>query len=181
MGPLSEDDLADASDPNAGDFLFDSRNDSQTSLESLHPSLADVGILWKVFMENVEPLLKIFHIPTFESEIWDAARNVGRISSSLEALMFAIYCLTVVSMPAYECEKSFATTKAVLFARYESGVKKAFVKAGILVSTDFRLVQAMVIWLVRDMHCIMTILLTPIYSMPSEMHTIRTLYGSYLA
>ena len=108
-----------------------------------------MGILWGVFLENVEPLLKVLHIPTFEPEMWDAVRNVGRIPSSLEALIFAIYCITVISMPAYECEKNFGMKKGVLFARYESAVKKAFVKAGILISTDFRLVQAVVIWLVR--------------------------------
>lgn len=137
----------DNSDPNSGDFLFEQRG-SRASLASFHPSAADKVMLWDAFINNVDPLLKILHIPTFENEMWEATRNTETIPSGMEALMFAIYTISVASMPAAECEKSFGIAKSILFARFESAVKKAFVKAGILVSTDFRLVQAIVIWLV---------------------------------
>lgn len=142
-----QDSTVDNSDLNNGDFLFE-QGGSRASLVSLHPSAAATTILWDAFINNVDPLLKILHVPTFENEMWEATRNLQTIPSGMEALMFAIYTISVASMSTTECEKSFGIVKSVLFARFESAVKKAFVRAGVLVSTDFRLVQAIVIWLV---------------------------------
>ncbi|KAL8753645.1 MAG: hypothetical protein Q9199_004912 [Rusavskia elegans] len=64
---------------------------STISLYTLHPDPVQIFRLWQIYMNNVNPLLKVTHIPTLQGHVIEAASNVTNIDPSLEALMFSIY------------------------------------------------------------------------------------------
>ena len=64
--------------------------------------------------------------------------------------MFSIYAITIYSISPAECEDRFGMTKSALTAQFDTGTKKGLINAGILKSSDFRLLQAFVLWLVSS-------------------------------
>ena len=55
-----------------------------------------------MYQENVDPVVKILHIPTTSKVIRDARTNLDNISPAAEALMFAIYYAAVNSLEESE-------------------------------------------------------------------------------
>jgi hypothetical protein len=129
------------------DFMFEMAG-PRMALSELHPSPGDAMILWSIFLENIDPLVKVVHPPTLEPEFRNAIHNPRTISESLEALMFSIYSSAILSMTSTDCEQAFGISKSILATRFETGAKKSFMGAGLFISSDFRLLQAYVIWLV---------------------------------
>ena len=93
-------------------------------------------------------MTKIVHVATLEPEITKASMDPRGIPDNLEALMFAVYASAVLSMSSTQCEEAFRVPRPILAARFEAGAKKALINAGILKSSDFKLLQAFVLWLV---------------------------------
>ncbi|KAL8996142.1 MAG: hypothetical protein Q9169_004289 [Polycauliona sp. 2 TL-2023] len=101
----SDDDLREqavkrAWDQDAGDdhHLLFGRSASSVSLYTLHPDPVQIFRLWQIYTMNVNPLLKVTHIPTLQGRVIEAASNVTNIDPSLEALMFSIYCIAILSI-----------------------------------------------------------------------------------
>jgi hypothetical protein len=69
---------------------------------AMHPSPSQIPFYWQTFVENVEPLIKIFHIPSMNKLIREMQRSIRFLSPSKEAFMFAMYFAAVVSMTPNE-------------------------------------------------------------------------------
>ncbi|KAJ5639674.1 uncharacterized protein N7484_007536 [Penicillium longicatenatum] len=154
--------------PNAADVLdntSDDRNDglsqeedisepmmlmglvSRESLTELHPNPLQIFKLWQTFLENVNPLIKIVHAPTVQQQILEATGNLPKVGKELEALMFAIYCIALVSLQADEVERSFGESKKKLLLRCRRGAQLALSKASILRTSNLMSLQAFVLYL----------------------------------
>ena len=81
-------------------FLMGYRS-ADVDLAGLHPLPAHVPFLWQIYLENVEPLVKVLHIPTMDKLIRRLRQRVD-LSPGDEALVFAIYYAAVTSMEAEE-------------------------------------------------------------------------------
>jgi hypothetical protein len=128
-------------------LLFCSRNTS-VDLSLLHPSQVHIFKLWQIYLENVNPLLKITHTPSLQGRIIDAAGDVTNIKPSLEALMFSIYCAAVFSMAQAECYKLFGAKREDILAGYQLGAREALLNSGFLKSSDRDCLTAIHIYLV---------------------------------
>jgi hypothetical protein len=51
-----------------------------------------------VYQENVEPLIKLLHVPSVELILRDARRNHGKLTPANEALVFTIYFAAITSL-----------------------------------------------------------------------------------
>lgn len=69
---------------------------------TMHPSPSQIPFYWQTFKENVEPLIKIFHIPSMDKLVREMQRSIRFLSPSKEALMFAMYFAAVISMTPNE-------------------------------------------------------------------------------
>lgn len=75
-------------------LLFGSRG-AAVNVSTLHPEPVQIFGLWQLYLENVNPLLKVTHTPSLQGRIITAAGNVSNIEPTLEALMSAsIACLS---------------------------------------------------------------------------------------
>lgn len=78
-------------------FLF-GYSSTDVDLRPLHPLPNQALFLWQVYQENVEPLLKVLHVPTMDRLMRDMGRRLAELSHGDEALVFSIYYAAIVSM-----------------------------------------------------------------------------------
>ncbi|POR33178.1 Putative transcriptional regulatory protein [Tolypocladium paradoxum] len=121
---------------------------ADVNLGKCHPLPSHVTFLWSVYQENVEPLIKILHIPTAELVLRDARRNAEKLSSGHEALVFAIYFAAVTSLEPDEVETNFGANRDDLLAQYRFALEQSLAKANFLDTSDIAVVQAFTLFLI---------------------------------
>ncbi|KAI5862733.1 fungal-specific transcription factor domain-containing protein [Durotheca rogersii] len=131
-------------DPNTGLILSDT---SDANLEDLHPMPAHVFYLWHIFLERVNPLTKVIHVPTVQPLLVEAATSRANVPKNIEALLFSIYSMAVVALAEEECVERFGSTKEEAYSRFSSGCRVALMRIGILKNYDMVVLQALVIYL----------------------------------
>ncbi|KAI9661211.1 MAG: hypothetical protein M1821_009538 [Bathelium mastoideum] len=136
--------LEDTSDGAASDGDFAYVIGWKTPATLSHPSAEIIYQLWQTFIENVNPLTKIVHIPTLQLAIEKAVGNIERIPKGFEALMFSIYSMAVLSLTEDECRETLGETKAILLPRFVAATKAALSRARFMSSTSIVVLQALV-------------------------------------
>ncbi|KAH8692070.1 fungal-specific transcription factor domain-containing protein [Talaromyces proteolyticus] len=130
-----------------------------------HPTAIQTFQLWQVYLNNVNPLLKISHIPTLQPLIVEACSNISKISKPLEVLMFGIYLISVNSLSDEEIRSGFGEEKTILLAKYNQAMQQALINAGFMKSTELMVLQAYLLYLFtlaryvdpRSLHCLIGI------------------------
>jgi hypothetical protein len=133
--------------PNGLDLLFGSPI-SQGALRSLHPKPVQIFKLWQTYLDNINPLVKLFHAPTVQQLISDAGGDLDDVPRNLEALLFAIYCVSVESLADGECISMLGMSKAVAVKRFRTGAQFALVNASLMKTSDLMVLQAFVLFIV---------------------------------
>ncbi|KAF2758493.1 hypothetical protein EJ05DRAFT_475798 [Pseudovirgaria hyperparasitica] len=132
--------------PDASDWLLRHRRQA-ISLTALHPSPVVIFQLWQKFLENVNPMVKVLHVPTAQQTILEATSNLINLTKSTEALMFVVYFAAIVSLSNEECEYMTGEPKSVLQTRYRFAVQQALANAGLLRTSELVTLQAFQIFL----------------------------------
>lgn len=117
-------------------------------LRSLHAPPSQTRKYWNIFIERVDPLVKVLHKPTVTTILRKMGSDFLNIDPPMEALLFAIYFAVVTSMKQEDVLLSFLEEKQSLLSRYRYGVEQALSQAGFLTSQDLRTLQAFTIYLV---------------------------------
>lgn len=128
-------------------LLFGSRK-TAVDISTLHPEPVQIFRLWQLYLDNVNPLLMVIHTPSMQGCIIEAAGNVLNIMPSLEALMFSIYCMSICSLAADDCQAMFGSSKADLLTRYQFGCQQALLNCGFLRCDDRDCLTALYLYLV---------------------------------
>lgn len=132
------------------DLLFGSRTTS-VDISTLHPEPVHIFRLWQLYLENIDPLLKMTHTPSLQPRIIEAIGNVKSIKPALEALMFSVYTMSVMNLGVNDCQAMFGSDKAVLLTRYQFGCQQALLNAGFLRGGDRDCLTALVLYLVSSL------------------------------
>lgn len=133
-------------------LLFGSPN-TNIDLFTLHPEPVQIFRLWQIYLDNVNPLLKVTHTPSLQGHIIEAAGNVTKISPTLEALMFGIYCVAILSLVEEDCQDIFGSSKEDLLMRFHFGCQQALQSCRFLRSGDRDCLTALYLYLVRLSVC----------------------------
>ena len=141
----------EASDDDFG-FVLSTPPKSKTRFH--HPPPEHIHQLWQIFVENVDPLTKIVHVPSLRRAIQKAASNIGNIPRGFETLMFAIYSAAVMSLKDDECQQRFYEPRQTLLSRYIRATKAALSRAKFMGTISLVILQALVLHLlsVRDIY-----------------------------
>ncbi|KAE8442681.1 hypothetical protein EG329_002926 [Mollisiaceae sp. DMI_Dod_QoI] len=146
----------DSSDPETSnnDFSFVLSSEPKFDPKSRHPPPEFIHQLWQIYIENVDPLTKVVHVPTLRPAIQKAASNIGTIPRSFEALMFAIYSAAVMSLNDDECKQRFCEPRKTLISRYITATKAALSRAKFMETRSLVVLQALVLHLlsVQDIY-----------------------------
>ena len=117
--------------------------------ESLWPDAAHVFRLWQIFLDRVNPLTKIIHVPTLQPYLAAATSGSQHVPRNIEALLFSIYLMAVISLTADECQALLGYSREEALQRFSSGVRLSLLRMGFLKTHDLTTLQALVIYLVR--------------------------------
>lgn len=128
-------------------MLFGSRQ-SAVELHTLHPEPAHLFRLWQIYLDNVNPLLKVTHTPTLQASIVEAVSDLKSVTPTLEALMFGIYAMAVCSLSEDECETMFKQSKHDLSTRYHFGCQQALLNCNFLRTGSRDCLTALFLYLV---------------------------------
>lgn len=130
-----------------GNLPFSSRK-MALDLSGFHPEPVQIFRLWQIYLNNVDPLLKVTHTPSMQGRIIEAASNVTNINPTFEALMFSIYSISIMSLTTDECQAMFGSLKENLLSRYQLGCQQALLNCGYLRTGDRECLTALYLFLV---------------------------------
>jgi hypothetical protein len=125
-------------------FTFSS---NQTELHELHPEPKHIFQLWQIFVEKIDPLTKIVHVPTLQQRVLDASWNCAKASKSLTTIMFAIYTLAITPMSSDDCQTIFGEAKDTLLTRYRAATVQSLIVSDFLTTRDLEILQALALFL----------------------------------
>ncbi|VTT56406.1 unnamed protein product [Fusarium fujikuroi] len=117
------------------------------SLLPYHPPMHLSVTLLNIFIENVLPLVHIFHMPTTEQWFWDSIVSLDTLDRNSEALLFAIYYSSVISMDEDQCLGVFGESRSTFLNKFRFAVEQAMARANLLNTQSLVLLQAAVLFL----------------------------------
>ncbi len=131
-------------------FLILGSRKTATPLSTLHPEPVQIFRFWQVYLDNVNPMLKVIHAPSMQARIVEAISDLESISPTLEALMFSIYCMSVTSLSVEDCQAMFNSSKGDLLTKYQSGCQQALLNSGFLRTSDRDCLTALYLYTVSS-------------------------------
>ncbi|KAI1283673.1 fungal-specific transcription factor domain-containing protein [Xylaria sp. FL0933] len=120
--------------------------DTDGHVEDYRPSPAHAFRLWQTFLERVNPLTKVIHVPSVQPKLVEATTDPGSIPKNVEALLFSIYVMAVVALDERECHQQLGCDKEEAYQRFSTGCRIALMRIGILKTYDLVVLQALVLY-----------------------------------
>jgi hypothetical protein len=132
-------------DPLSASML--SPNSPSASLLELHPTYENAMKFWKIYVENVDPIIKALHVPTAVLVLQRVAAQPSTATKANEALVFAVYHFALISITDAECLEKFGEQRLKLLTRYHDALRQALVNVSFLRTTDLTVFQAFLLFL----------------------------------
>ncbi|TGJ87904.1 hypothetical protein E0Z10_g801 [Xylaria hypoxylon] len=136
---------ADARTPDHHESIVLSES-TDGNVEDYRPSPAHAFRLWQTFLEKVNPLTKVIHVPSVQSKLVEATTDPGSIPKNVEALLFSIYVMGVAALDERECQQQLGCAKEEAYQRFSTGCRIALMRIGILKTYDLVVLQALVLY-----------------------------------
>ncbi|RKL33183.1 hypothetical protein BFJ72_g10199 [Fusarium proliferatum] len=130
------------SSPSFHSMIFDPESKTYEN----HPEPKQIFFLWQTFVECVNPLIKIVHVPSLQKRILEASWDLANIPKPLSALMFSIYLLSVTSLSSEACQSSLGEDRGALLTRYRTATVRALTAADFMTTKDLETLQAIVLF-----------------------------------
>ncbi|KAI8631824.1 fungal-specific transcription factor domain-containing protein [Xylariaceae sp. FL1651] len=125
--------------------LFLGIEESPVDLQELQPDLVNVFRLWQLFIDRVNPLTKVVHVPSLQQSVMDAATDINKVSLSHQALLFSVYTMAVVSLTGEESIQLLGMPRDDALNRFTRGTKLALVRLNYLKNHNMTTLQAVVL------------------------------------
>ena len=121
---------------------------SPPSVEENHPDPIHAFKLWQIFLDRVNPLTKIIHVPTLQPYVIEATTDPSHVPLKYQALLFSIYLMAIVSLDGAECYQLLGTTRDQALQKFTSATRHALLRSGFLRNYDMAIVQTLLLFLV---------------------------------
>ncbi|KAJ0273171.1 hypothetical protein COL940_010016 [Colletotrichum noveboracense] len=152
---LSLNDQADESTgasttPSVANTTEDGSLDSRESMDFDILALGAVEMLrlWQVFLERVNPMTKVIHVPSLEPLVFEAATDHGNVVPDFEALLCSINVLAIMALSEAESEQILNVPKNAALRKASLALKKAVSKVDFLRKYNLTILQCLVLYLV---------------------------------
>lgn len=127
-------------------FIF-SFSSTILSLRNFHPPAEQISTYWFIYKSNVDPVLKLLHVPYTEGLISQTSKDLDHVSKPMEALLFSIYFAAVTSISADDCIVLLGIEKQAALRKYRFAAEQAFARAGFLSTQELMILQAFLLLL----------------------------------
>ncbi|CAK7206150.1 hypothetical protein SEUCBS139899_008935 [Sporothrix eucalyptigena] len=134
-----------------------------SSVPIQHPEPRMILHLWQTFIDNVNPVMRIVHVPTTHQQIVDASWDAANAPPATGALMFAIYTLALTSITETEYTDMYTITKTPstqiaqppppkrqLLTQYRRGAMQCLVAAGLLTTRRIDVLRAFTLLIIAE-------------------------------
>lgn len=122
---------------------------SSRTVASLLPPKGIAVRLWRIFVDNVDYMFKIVHIPSTELVLYTVLDNPEGASYENLALCFSVYYSAAVALDdSDDCVSILGENWTDALQRFKTGLEQSFGNADLLENPTVMLVQAMAIYAV---------------------------------
>ncbi|KAI8248960.1 C6 transcription factor asaR [Colletotrichum sp. SAR 10_77] len=115
-------------------------------MSSLHPEKSAAIRLWTNYVNNIEPYVKILHVPTDEATVYNTIAEPHRAKAEHLALCFAIYFVSVAVPDG--ADRRGQEERTLNLHRFKKGLEQALSHANFLERPTIVLLKALGIYLV---------------------------------
>ncbi|KMU74178.1 hypothetical protein CISG_10275 [Coccidioides immitis RMSCC 3703] len=105
-------------------------------------------IMWETYLENVAPVVPIFHRPTLKTMLRNAVSNLDSVNKNTEALLLTVYYTTIASMTPEQCLSQLGEDRDAALNRFRFAVEQALARANLLSTRSLVLLQSLVLFLI---------------------------------
>ncbi|KAH8685058.1 fungal-specific transcription factor domain-containing protein [Ilyonectria robusta] len=120
----------------------------QSNIEYSWPNPALVFRLWQLFLDRVNPLTKVIHVPSFQPYVAQATSGPQQLPENITTLMLAIFLMAAVSLSDGECEGILGDSRELVINRFSSAVRRSLQRLGILQRIDLVVLQTLVLYMI---------------------------------
>ena len=113
----------------------------------LYPLPSQIMFIWHVFVERIDPFVKILHIPSLTDTFHTFSGDWASLKPGVSALVLVVSFAVVSVLDSQEVKMNFAAEKKDIVARFRKAVEQALERAELLVTDDLRAVEAFIIYL----------------------------------
>ncbi|KAH8170623.1 fungal specific transcription factor domain-containing protein [Sarocladium implicatum] len=125
------------------------QNSVKVSSNHVHELQPEPGLairLWHLYLERVNPLLKITHIPTLQPAVMKAAGSLQNTPLEYQALLFAIYIIGAISISHDEAHHMIGMPRDDAIERFTKGLKIVLVQLDFVKNYNMVVLQALVLY-----------------------------------
>ncbi|KAK9312808.1 transcription factor domain protein [Lipomyces starkeyi] len=131
-----------------GYYNFLLRNTSAANQRAdLHPLPSQMLFLWQIYIDKVDPFMKVLHVPTMTKVIRELRGSYHSLGPNMQALLLVISLAAIMSLEDEEVHVNFNIDKDQLVARYRLSTEQALEQADFLNNPDIIVLQALTIYL----------------------------------
>ncbi|KAG5919893.1 hypothetical protein E4U42_006393 [Claviceps africana] len=116
---------------------------STANIQDLVPEPIHAFKLWQLFLNRVNPLLKVIHVPTVQPMVLEGAINIMSLPHDQQALLFSIYSAATLSMSESETIQVLGLSREVAAQKFLTGTKMALVRFNFLKNYNMTAFQAL--------------------------------------
>ncbi|KAI1815108.1 fungal-specific transcription factor domain-containing protein [Poronia punctata] len=134
--------VAATSPENSADLLL-GVDDPHLDLQTLQPDMYTAIRLWQIYVERVNPLTKIVHVPSLQEYVLDAATDITSVPLAYQALLFSVYAMAVVTLTNEEAKDQLGMSQNDGLKQFNRGTKLALTRANFLKTYNMTILQAL--------------------------------------
>ncbi|GAB1201522.1 hypothetical protein APSETT445_000097 [Aspergillus pseudonomiae] len=123
-----------------------------SDVAELYPSRWEATQLWQVYLNNVNPLMRVVHIPTLLPKVYNAINAPNDVPADLSALLFAIYFAATTSLLSINEGDFLGGQKHAALQKYQRGLEVSLYNSSFLDSPTMTSLQAMAIYVSIGLH-----------------------------
>jgi hypothetical protein len=116
---------------------------------AFYPQQWQANRLWQVFVQNVEALSKLFHVPTIQVTVYSAIADPENAAPDVRCLLFSIYFAATTTLSPNEVLGLIQQDKQASLSQFKSGLENSLAAANILDQPSIVALQALALYLVR--------------------------------
>ena len=134
--------------------LLGINNSLSPSFISLPRDRLSASKLCQVYLQNVDPIIKILHRPSLSRWMVDGAPTYLGSSEddyAVKALESAVCYTAANTMTEHQCQAAFQKTKSSIMAVRRKMCEDALENAGLLTTRDMTVLQAFILYLVSTL------------------------------
>lgn len=102
--------------------------------------------LWQVFLERVNPLTKVIHVPTVQPMVVKGVSDLESMPLEQQALLLSMCTISVVSLSNDECSNLLGMSWKTAFELFSTATKSALKEINIVKNHNRIILQALLLY-----------------------------------